>query len=71
MTYLPLINLDTMRVRLKDQLEVYKTTETTNVTVSFRPVSWGLFRLGNQMKYTFVQFEQMGFGKKDCDDVST
>lgn len=68
--YLPFMDLDDMRIRGKDLVEVQRDSEVMNLTISYLPISWGRFRLSASMKQTLHQFANLGFSNKDIDDVS-
>ena len=67
--YLPLMDLDDMRVRTRDLVEVKHDTGALNLTISYIPISWGRFRLSATMHLTFRQLDALGFSEKDIDDV--
>ncbi|KAI6228637.1 hypothetical protein M3Y99_01204300 [Aphelenchoides fujianensis] len=68
-TYLPLFAVDTMRVRLKDLVEIKPENEFMNLTLTYKPISFGKLRFGVVMEHSMAQFAQFGFGEKDVDDI--
>ncbi|KAI6183756.1 Ribonuclease [Aphelenchoides bicaudatus] len=70
-SYLPFMDLDDMRIREKDLVEIKRDTEALNLTISYLPISWGRFRLSATMKLTFSQFMSLGFSNKDIDDMKS
>ncbi|KAI6194608.1 Ribonuclease [Aphelenchoides besseyi] len=67
--YLPIFAVDDMKVRLKDLVEIKKDSEVLNLTISYQPISFGKLRFQINMRNSFAQFAQFGFGEKDVDDI--
>lgn len=68
-TYLPIIQYNILKTRLKNLLEIKKDTISANVTMNYSPISFGLMRLMLQIKMALQNFKTLGFSDKDVDDV--
>ena len=67
--YLPIFYLDRMSFRMKDLVEIKKTTPTMEMTIDYRPASVGKMRFLISTLMSFDQIKMMGFSDKDIDEV--
>ncbi|XP_026471333.1 cleft lip and palate transmembrane protein 1-like protein [Ctenocephalides felis] len=67
--FLPIVQHDFLRSRLRDLVEVSKDIKKTNFTVSYIPVSIGRLRLLLHVESSLLSMKKLGFTDKDIDEV--
>ena len=68
-TYLPMIFIDELSMRLRDLVKINKTDEKVTFNVEYSPISFGKLRLFNQFQASLGGLHGMGFTEKDTDEV--
>lgn len=68
-TYLPILYLDELSMRARDLVIVNKTDVAAEVSVTYRPISFGKLRLFLQFSGALASMKGMGFTEKDTDEV--
>ncbi|CAH0547843.1 unnamed protein product [Brassicogethes aeneus] len=67
--FLPIVQEDSLQMRLKDLEEITMSTREAKFLYSYNPASLGKMRFLLQIKATLVQFMTLGFTEKDVDEV--
>lgn len=67
--FLPIIQNDFLKTRIIDLEEVTKTTNTMTLTFNYSPISIGKLRLLLHVEHALRSLRQLGFSKKDIDEV--
>lgn len=67
--YLPIMYVDELSMRLRDLVIVNSTDQTADVTVVYKPISFGKLRLFLQFSSALLSMQGMGFTEKDTDEV--
>merc|ERR1719203_2385586 len=68
-SYLPMIFIDELSMRLKDLVKINKTDEQVTFNVEYSPTSFGKLRLFNQFQSSLGGLHGLGFTDKDTDEV--
>ena len=68
-SYLPMIFIDELSMRLKDLVKINKTDEQVTFNVEYSPTSFGKLRLFNQFQSSLGGLHGLGFTEKDTDEV--
>uniref|UniRef100_A0A1B6EGB7 Lipid scramblase CLPTM1L n=2 Tax=Clastoptera arizonana TaxID=38151 RepID=A0A1B6EGB7_9HEMI len=66
---LPLIHHDLLNDRLRNLVEIEKTTDVLNTTLYYSTISFGQLRLMLHMQSAFRSLMSYGFSDKDLDEV--
>nr|XP_057902919.1 lipid scramblase CLPTM1L [Doryrhamphus excisus] len=69
MVYLPLLFVDELSNRVKDLLEINKTTMELPLTITYDPISLGRLRFWIHMQDAVYSLQQFGFTEKDADEI--
>lgn len=67
--FLPIIQNDFLKTRMNDMEEVSRTTTTMSLTFNYSPISIGKLRLLLHVEHALRSLRQLGFSKKDVDEV--
>jgi Cleft lip and palate transmembrane protein 1 (CLPTM1) len=67
--FLPIIQNDFLRTRLTDLLEVTKATKKATLSFHYAPIGVGKLRLILHVEHAMRSLKQLGFGKKDVDEI--
>jgi len=67
--YLPILYVDELNMRMRDLRIVNSTDREAEVTVIYRPISFGKLRLFLQFSSALGSMQGMGFTEKDTDEV--
>ena len=68
-SYLPILYVDELSMRHRDLVRVNSTDTVAEVTVIYRPISFGKLRLFLQFSSALGSMQGMGFTEKDTDEV--
>ena len=63
-TYLPIVYVDELSQRIRDLVIVNSTDQTTEVEISYEPISWGKLRLFLQFTTALRSMGELGFKVK-------
>jgi hypothetical protein len=67
--YLPILYVDELSMRMRELVIVNATDQTAEITVVYRPISFGKLRLFLQFSSALISMQGMGFTEKDTDEV--
>ena len=67
--FLPIIQNDFLKTRISDLQEVSKTTKSMELSFHYSPISIGKLRLILHVEHALRSLKQLGFSKKDVDEV--
>lgn len=67
--FLPIIQNDFLKTRLADLEEVTKDTRSIQLDFNYSPISIGKLRLMLHVEHALQSLRQLGFAKKDVDEV--
>ncbi|XP_061764555.1 lipid scramblase CLPTM1L [Nerophis ophidion] len=69
MVYLPLLFVDELSNRVKDLLEINRTTMELPLTITYDVISLGRLRFWIHMQDAVYSLQQFGFTEKDADEI--
>lgn len=67
--FLPIIQNDFLKTRMIDMEEVSRTGTTMSLSFSYSPIGIGKLRLLLHVEHALRSLRQLGFSKKDVDEV--
>lgn len=67
--FLPIIQNDFLKTRMSDLQEVTKSSDTMLLEFSYAPIGIGKLRLLLHVEHALRSLRQLGFSKKDVDEV--
>lgn len=67
--FLPFLNYNFLYTRYKDLVKITPKIHSTNVTITYTPISMGKLRLILHIEAAMQNFKQLGFTDKDIDEV--
>lgn len=67
--FLPIIQNDFLKTRMIDMEEVSRSTTTMSLTFNYSPIGIGKLRLLLHVEHALRSLLQLGFSKKDVDEV--
>ncbi|CAL8298478.1 unnamed protein product [Lota lota] len=69
MVYLPLLFVDELSNRVKDLVEINRTTKELPLTINYDSISLGRLRFWIHMQDAVYSLQQFGFTEKDADEI--
>uniref|UniRef100_A0A0K2V6R6 Lipid scramblase CLPTM1L n=1 Tax=Lepeophtheirus salmonis TaxID=72036 RepID=A0A0K2V6R6_LEPSM len=67
--YLPIVYLNEINLRIKDLRLINKTDTNAKVDITYRPISYGKLRVFLHFTNAFESMKNLGFTKKDNDEI--
>lgn len=67
--FLPILQNNFLKTRMTDLTEITKNTTKVTLTFNYSPISIGKLRLLLHVEHALKSLKQLGFSKKDVDEV--